>query len=135
MILCLVSIYKFSTRNNFITKFVNSSQWFFYLYHMTFVNSNKDVRYLSSMSHGVMHFWLLFNFVFISAFFDILASLSISRVFISSISGRWKSSCLDIPRTIIKFRAVASQKFLGGGRPQAKRAVLRTAVAEPLVTF
>ena len=52
----------------------------------------KDVRELSWMSHGVMSFWFLLNFLFISAFFDILASLSISRVFSSGISGRWKFS-------------------------------------------
>ena len=33
----------------------------------------------------------------------------------------------------IQYRAVASQKFLGG--PRAKRAVLGTGVAEPLFTF
>ena len=65
------------------------------------VNEIKDVRELSWMSHGVMRFRFLLNFLFISVFFDILASLSISRVFSSSISGRWKSSCSDIPRTII----------------------------------
>ena len=40
----------------------------------------KDVRGLSWMSHGVMHFWFLLNFLFISAFFDILALLSVPRV-------------------------------------------------------
>ena len=63
----------------------------------------KDVRELSWMSRGVMRFWFLLNFLLISAFFDILAALSISRVFPSGISGRWKSSCSDIPGTIIKF--------------------------------
>ena len=53
-------------------------------------NSSKEVRELMWMSHGVMHFCFLLNFVLISAFFDILASLSISRVFSSVISGRWK---------------------------------------------
>ena len=38
-----------------------------------------------------------------SAFFDILASLSISRVFSSGISDGWKLSCSDIPGAIIKF--------------------------------
>ena len=42
------------------------------------------------------------GFLFISAFFDILASLSISRIFSRGFSGRPISSCLDIPRTIIK---------------------------------
>ena len=51
-----------------------------------------DVRELSCMSHRVIRFWFLLNFLFISAFFDILASLSISRVFSSGISGRWKFS-------------------------------------------
>ena len=69
----------------------------------TMVTITKDVRELSWMSHGVMRFWFLLNFLFISAFSDILASLSISRVFPSRISGRWKFSCSDIPRTIIKF--------------------------------
>ena len=41
----------------------------------------KDVKELSWMSHRVIRFWFLLNFLFISAFFDILASLSISRVF------------------------------------------------------
>ena len=63
----------------------------------------KDGRQLSWMSDGVMRFWFLLNFLFILAFFDILASLSISRVFSSGISGQSKSSCLDIPRVIIKF--------------------------------
>ena len=35
----------------------------------------------SQMPHGVMRFCFLLNFLFILAFFDILASLSISRVF------------------------------------------------------
>ena len=42
-------------------------------------------------------YWIFF---FISTFFDILALLSISRVFSSDFSGRRKSYCLDIPRTI-----------------------------------
>ena len=63
------------------------------------ISDIKDSRELSWMSHGVMRFWLLLNFLFILAFFDILASFSIFCVFIS----RWKSSCSDIPRTIIKF--------------------------------
>ena len=66
------------------------------------LGSIKNIRELSWMSHRVMRFWFLLNFLFISAFFDILASLSISRVFSSGFSGRPKSSCLDIPRTIIK---------------------------------
>ena len=41
----------------------------------------EDVRELSWMSHGFMRFWFLLNFPFILAFFDILASLSIARVF------------------------------------------------------
>ena len=49
------------------------------------------------MSHEVMSFWFLVNFLIISAFFDILASLSISCVFSSGISDRWKSSCSDFP--------------------------------------
>ena len=40
----------------------------------------KDVKELSWMSHRVIRFWFLLKFLFISAFFDILASLSISRV-------------------------------------------------------
>ena len=59
------------------------------------VGISKDVRELSWMSHGVMRFRFLVNFLLISAFFDILALLSIS----SGISGRWKFSCSDIPRT------------------------------------
>ena len=47
----------------------------------------KDIRQLSWMSHGVTRFLFLLNFLLISAFFDILASLSISRVFLSGISG------------------------------------------------
>ena len=62
---------------------------------------NKNIRELSWMCNGVMRFGLLLNFLFILASFDILASLSISRVFSSDFSGRPKSSCLDIPRTII----------------------------------
>ena len=41
----------------------------------------KDVGELSWMSHGVIRFWFLLNFPFISAPFDILAYLSIPRVF------------------------------------------------------
>ena len=59
------------------------------------VEFTKDVRELSWMSHRVMRFWFLLNFLFILAF--------ISRIFSSGISGRWKSSCSDIPRRIIKF--------------------------------
>ena len=75
-----------------------------------FLCLSKDVRQLSWMSHGVMRFWFLFNFLFISAFLDILASLSTSRVFSSfssGISDRWKSSCSDFPRTIIKFDCIS----------------------------
>ena len=45
------------------------------------IGQTKDVRELSWMSHGVLHFRFLLNFLFISAFFDILASLSISAFF------------------------------------------------------
>ena len=45
-------------------------------------------------------YWTFYS---ILAFFDILAALSISRIFPSGLSGWWKSSCSDIPRTIIKF--------------------------------
>ena len=65
-----------------------------------FIYWSKNIRELNWMSHGVMRFWFLLNFLFILAFFDILASLSITRVF--GFSGRPKSSCLDIPRTITK---------------------------------
>ena len=41
----------------------------------------KDVKELSWMSHRVIRFWFLLNFLFILAFFDILASLSISHIF------------------------------------------------------
>ena len=41
----------------------------------------KDLRQLSWMSHGVTPFWFILNFFFISAFFDIIVSLSISLVF------------------------------------------------------
>ena len=66
------------------------------------IGLSKDVRELSWMSHIVIRFWFLLNFLFISGFFDIPASLSISRVFSSGFSGRRKSSCLDIRRPIIK---------------------------------
>ena len=55
------------------------------------------------MSHRVIRFWFLLNSHFISAFFDIVALLSISRVFPSGFSGRPESSCLEIPRTVVKF--------------------------------
>ena len=58
---------------------------------------NKE---LSWMSHRVICFWFLLNFLFISFFFDILAPLSISRVFSSGFLGRPKSSCLDIPEQL-----------------------------------
>ena len=68
-----------------------------------FIEGSKNVRELSWMSNGVMRFWFLLTFLFISALIDILALLSISRVFSGGISGRWKSSCPDIPRPTIKF--------------------------------
>ena len=81
-------------------------RWFTYKYLLSrfsvLISYNKDVRELSWLSHGVTRFWFLLNFLFILAFFDILASLSISRVFSSGISGRWKFWS-DIPRIIIKF--------------------------------
>ena len=58
----------------------------------------KNIREFSWMPHRVIRFWFLLSFLFISAFFDILARLSISRVF----QGRRKSSWLDIPRTVVK---------------------------------
>ena len=67
-------------------------QKFFSLLSHWIITLKKDVRELSCMSHRVIRFWFILNFLFISAFFDILASLSISRVFSSDISGRWKSS-------------------------------------------
>ena len=60
----------------------------------------KDLRQLSWMSHGVMRFWFLLNFLFASVAFDIPASLSVSRVFSSGFLGRWKSPCLDIPEQL-----------------------------------
>ena len=66
------------------------------------VSFTKDDKEVSWMYHRVIRFWFLLNFLFISALFDILALLSISCVFPSGFSGRRKSSCLDIPRTIIK---------------------------------
>ena len=62
----------------------------------------KDVKELSWKSPRVIRFLFLLNFLFIVAFFDIIASLSISRIFSRRFSGRRKSSCLDFPRTIIK---------------------------------
>ena len=44
---------------------------------------SKNIIELAWMPHGVMRFWILLNFLFISTSFDILASLSISRVFSS----------------------------------------------------
>ena len=66
------------------------------------ISLKKDVKELSWMSHRVIRLWFLLNFLFILGFFDILGSLLISRIFSSDFSGRQKSSCLDIPRTIIK---------------------------------
>ena len=77
--------------------------------HLFLVNTVKNIRELSWMSHGVMRFWFLLNFLFISVAFDILASLSVSGVFSSGFSGRWKSFFLDILKTIAKF--VTSIKF------------------------
>ena len=45
------------------------------------------------MSHGVMRFWFLLNFFLNSVFFDILASLWISHVFLNGFPGQRKSSC------------------------------------------
>ena len=83
--------------------FITSNCRYNILWLSLLVPDTKNVRKLSWMSHGVMRFWFLWNFLFISASFDILASLSIYRVFSSTFSGRWTSSCLDILRTIIKF--------------------------------
>ena len=66
------------------------------------LNTAKNIRELSWMSHRVICFWFLWNFLFILAFFDILALLSIFHIFSSGFPGRWKSSRLDIPRTIMK---------------------------------
>ena len=66
------------------------------------LSNPKDVKEPSWMSHRVIRSWFLLNFVFISVFLDILVSLSISRALSSGFSGRQKSSCLDIPSTIIK---------------------------------
>ena len=55
----------------------------FYSVSNVSVRQIKDVRQLSWMSHGNMRFKFLLNFLFISAFFDILASLSVSCVFAS----------------------------------------------------
>ena len=41
----------------------------------------KNIREFSWMSYRVIRFWFLLNFLFISAFFDILASLSIPAFF------------------------------------------------------
>ena len=67
-----------------------------------YLTLSKNIIELDWMPHGVMCFWILLNFLFISTFFDILTSLSISRVFSSVYSGRWKSSCVYIPRTITR---------------------------------
>ena len=48
----------------------------------------KNITELNWISHGVMRFRFLLNFLLISAFFDILASLSISHAILSGISGR-----------------------------------------------
>ena len=64
------------------------------------VEKNPLVRVLVYL--GSLSFWFLLNFLFILALFDILASLSISRVFSSVFSGRLKFSCLYVPRTITK---------------------------------
>ena len=74
---------------------------FYSLLKRFLLRPSKNIRELRWMSHGAMRFRL--NFLFISAFFDILASLSIPHVCSSGFAVRWKSSCLDIPRTIIKF--------------------------------
>ena len=71
----------------------------------TYINDlfyiTKAVKELSWMSQGLMDFWILLNFLF--GFLWYSSFVIISCVFSSGISGRWKSSCSDIPRTIIKF--------------------------------
>ena len=62
----------------------------------------KNIREFSWIPHRIMRFWFLLKLLFISTFFDILVSSSISRVFSSCFSSRWKSSWLGIPRTIIR---------------------------------
>ena len=60
----------------------------------------KDVKELSWMSHRVIRFWFLLNFVFISALLDILASLSISHIFSSGFSGRRKPPASTFPKQL-----------------------------------
>ena len=74
----------------------------------------KNIRELSWMSHGVMRFLFLLNFLFISASFDILASLSIPRVFSSGVLAQWKSLnlvCEELSYQIINTLAVNQAVF------------------------
>ena len=70
----------------------------------------KNIRELSWMSHGVMRFLFLLNFLFISASFDILASLSIPR----GVLAQWKSlnlMCEELSYQIINTLAVNQAVF------------------------
>ena len=67
------------------------------------------------MSHGVMRFLFLLNFLFISAFFDILASLSISRGFSQNNYQIWlyklNLMCEELSYQIINISAVNQAVF------------------------
>ena len=67
--------YFFLITENHITKYKGFAK----SYDLAILCCSKNVRELSCMSLEVMRFWFLLNFIFISAFSDILVSL-ISRV-------------------------------------------------------
>ena len=68
------------------TTFISSFKFF-----VNIIKNIRELRELGWMSHRVMGFWFLLN------------SLSIFCVFSSGFWDQWKSSCWDIPRTIVKF--------------------------------
>ena len=79
------------------------------------ITQYKDVKELSWMSHRVIRFWFLLNFLFISAFFDILASLSISRGFFQNNYQIWlyklNLMCEELSYQIINISAVNQAVF------------------------
>ena len=76
-----------------LTKLGNSKIWL-----ITLLYSIKNIR----ESHRVIPFWFLLNFLFISAFFDILALLTISRVFQAAFQANENPPGLTFPEHYVR---------------------------------
>ena len=81
------------------------------------VGQSKDVRELSWMSHGVLHFWFLLNFLFISAFFDTLDVFEFLNIHISNWYKALYSASnstfqhLDFIRAVRRLRAASPKVY------------------------